>query len=69
MKCLDSETGNDNNHDYTDAEVGEEHEIRDRRIEYILSVIGYVNGYSSLWRFPYMCIRNGGGTFIIAHCV
>ena len=29
--------------------------------EYILSAVGYCVGVGNLWRFPYICIRNGGG--------
>ncbi len=31
-------------------------------IEFILSSIGYCVGFSNLWRFPYICMTNGGGT-------
>lgn len=31
------------------------------KIEYSLSIIGYLVGLGNLWRFPYICMRNGGG--------
>ncbi|XP_067652397.1 sodium- and chloride-dependent glycine transporter 2-like [Haliotis asinina] len=42
-------------------------ELWSRKREYILSLLGYSVGLGSLWRFPYLCNRNGGGAFLIPY--
>ncbi|KAI3373244.1 hypothetical protein L3Q82_006553 [Scortum barcoo] len=37
------------------------------KAEFILTVMGAIIGPGNVWRFPYLCYRNGGGVFFIPY--
>ena len=50
-----------------DVEVQQPRDSWGNKAEYILASIGFAVGLGNLWRFPYLCQKNGGGEYMMSY--
>ncbi|XP_029452946.1 LOW QUALITY PROTEIN: sodium-dependent neutral amino acid transporter B(0)AT2 [Rhinatrema bivittatum] len=58
-----------------DGDIEEGSDIEDERpawnskLQYILAQVGFSVGLGNVWRFPYMCQKNGGGAYLVPYLI
>ncbi|XP_012967383.1 sodium-dependent neutral amino acid transporter B(0)AT2 [Mesocricetus auratus] len=57
----------------TDAEDGSEADDErpawNSKLQYILAQVGFSVGLGNVWRFPYLCQKNGGGAYLLPYLI
>lgn len=66
---LINDSHNEENHHNRHSLKSKQTYVFENRIEYYLILIGYVIGFGSFWRFPYLIYSNGGGTFVLVFII
>lgn len=49
-----------------DGDCREPRETWNKKVDFLLSIIGFAVDLANVWRFPYYCYKNGGGELQIS---
>lgn len=53
----------------SDGEEEEERPAWNSKLQYILAQVGFSVGLGNVWRFPYLCQKNGGGAYLVPYLI
>ncbi|XP_062860812.1 sodium-dependent neutral amino acid transporter B(0)AT2 [Trichomycterus rosablanca] len=52
-----------------EEDEGEERPAWSSKLQYILAQVGFSVGLGNVWRFPYLCQKNGGGAYLVPYLI
>ncbi|XP_069845463.1 sodium-dependent neutral amino acid transporter B(0)AT2 [Dipodomys merriami] len=55
--------------DIEESEVEDERPAWNSKLQYILAQVGFSVGLGNVWRFPYLCQKNGGGAYLLPYLI
>ncbi|OCT88815.1 sodium-dependent neutral amino acid transporter B(0)AT2 [Xenopus laevis] len=51
------------------SDIDDERPAWNSKLQYILAQVGFSVGLGNVWRFPYLCQKNGGGAYLVPYLI